>query len=59
MKNGRRTGLPCSSSGITRKPIDLNQFIKVMKSIERFRLTIVSLPSDGGGNERTNSDFAD
>ena len=29
------------------KPIDLNQFIKVVKSIEDFWLTIVKLPPDG------------
>jgi two-component system, chemotaxis family, response regulator Rcp1 len=30
------------------KPIDLNQFIKVVKSIEEFRFTIVKLPPNGG-----------
>jgi CheY-like chemotaxis protein len=29
------------------KPIDLNQFIKVVKSIEDFWLTVVKLPPDG------------
>jgi chemotaxis family two-component system response regulator Rcp1 len=29
------------------KPIDLNQFMKVVKSIEDFWLTIVKLPPDG------------
>ena len=29
------------------KPIDLDQFIKVVKSIEVFWLTIVKLPTDG------------
>ena len=31
------------------KPIDLNQFIKVVKSIEDFWLTIVKLPPNGAG----------
>jgi len=30
------------------KPIDLNQFIKVVHAIEDFWLTIVQLPPDGG-----------
>jgi len=30
------------------KPVDLDQFIKVVKSIEDFWLTIVKLPPDGG-----------
>lgn len=29
------------------KPVDLNQFLKVVKSIEDFWLTIVKLPEDG------------
>lgn len=29
------------------KPVDLNQFIEVVKSIENFWFTIVKLPSDG------------
>lgn len=29
------------------KPIDLNQFVKVVKSIENFWLTIVQLPPEG------------
>lgn len=29
------------------KPVDLNQFLKVVKSIEEFWLTIVKLPEDG------------
>ena len=28
------------------KPVDLDQFIKIMKSIENFWLTIVKLPPD-------------
>ncbi|MCH5375958.1 MAG: response regulator, partial [Planctomycetes bacterium] len=31
------------------KPIDLDQFLKVVKSIEDFWLTIVKLPNSGGG----------
>jgi two-component system, chemotaxis family, response regulator Rcp1 len=31
------------------KPIDLNQFIKVVRSIEDFWLSIVVLPPNGGG----------
>ena len=30
------------------KPVDLDQFIRVVKSIEDFWLTIVKLPPDGG-----------
>jgi CheY-like chemotaxis protein len=31
------------------KPVDLDQFLKVVRSIEDFWLTIVKLPSDGRG----------
>lgn len=33
------------------KPIDLNQFMKVVRSIEDFWLTIVKLPPNGEGHE--------
>lgn len=32
------------------KPVDLNQFVKVVKSIEDFWLSIVKLPKDGTGD---------
>jgi len=32
------------------KPVDLNQFIKIVKGIEEFWFTIVKLPSDGRRN---------
>ena len=37
------------------KPIDLNQFIKVVLAIEEFWFTIVKLPPNGAKNERNTS----